>query len=515
MFDNWLWPNKKEFDHEWSSENMVFFFSSAYNKKELEDSWRDILFENLKKVSSVQVITIDMLNPRIPDYYSAESLDKLESQIAYMRPVKDVFGLVQRYDHNLPLFMPILVNEKGILKTISGRTRMSVAFLIGETVKGIVIDKDKLNKYILGPIGRKSFKEHGSLFAKNQESIDGVLDYLDGKVSKKYLQSMEEFDGRDQKEFDYMIDLTKRQLKMNPIKGRYMLERLNPRKKKEFDWKEYSSLSQSFIYLEKSGYPQWNVKLYEVSENTFLVVYGDGYKIIGEKAFKAFDKAVDFAESKFTELTSFNKDVKVVDIRDKKKPVSKFHQKPIKSKVLSIPTKKLTEILDENYIRGIDGKDYEQYKDEMQDEVWRRDAKTDLILQKQNEKDREEYQDYLDGILKTNPRQKPKTYKEWVEFHKKNILAKRNPSKKIHRELIGAASSLEQINDMIDNKWNYSKNILTPVGENEWSVSVMTRVHPNGSHGFPKDMIDGGLKVIDGVRVVCKGGRYRFERVIK
>ena len=429
-----------------------------------------------------------------------------------------------------------------------------------------------------------------------------------------------------------------------------MLNRLNPRRKKDFDWKEYSRVGQTYIYLEKKGHPFWNVKLFEEGKG-FVVGYGDGYKDMGEQGFKDFDLAVDFAEKKFTEITSFDKDVRKVDVTNKeklvpkngkvlwysqrtgngiivddknnehyfdksvckdhdkigrgdsvsfdagrlsgvlvarnvkiiskvligkirtfnpktltgylsyngvsfqihlnmydpshvkfsesfkngdavefkriegedslieivipKKPVSKFHQKPIKSKVLSIPTKKLTEILDENYIRGIDGKDYEQYKDEMQDEVWRRDAKTDLILQKQNEKDREEYQDYLDGILKTNPRQKPKTYKEWVEFHKKNILAKRNPSKKIHRELIGAASSLEQINDMIDNKWNYSKNILTPVGENEWSVSVMTRVHPNGSHGFPKDMIDGGLKVIDGVRVVCKGGRYRFERVIK
>lgn len=37
-----------------------------------------------------------------------------------------------------------------------------------------------------------------------------------------------------------------------------------------------------------------------------------------------------------------------------------------------IPTKKLKEILDSNYTTGINGADYEQYKEELEEILWTR-----------------------------------------------------------------------------------------------------------------------------------------------
>ena len=45
-----------------------------------------------------------------------------------------------------------------------------------------------------------------------------------------------------------------------------------------------------------------------------------------------------------------------------------------------IPTWKIKEILEEPYCRGIDGKDYGPYKEELESILWDRVAKQDLKL---------------------------------------------------------------------------------------------------------------------------------------
>jgi len=47
--------------------------------------------------------------------------------------------------------------------------------------------------------------------------------------------------------------------------------------------------------------------------------------------------------------------------------------------VKSWPTWKIKEVLEHPYYQGIDGKDYEPIKDELQEELWRRQEKQDLI----------------------------------------------------------------------------------------------------------------------------------------
>lgn len=43
-----------------------------------------------------------------------------------------------------------------------------------------------------------------------------------------------------------------------------------------------------------------------------------------------------------------------------------------------IPTKKLKEILDSNHCTGIDGKDYEPVKEELQAVLWKRESETNI-----------------------------------------------------------------------------------------------------------------------------------------
>lgn len=41
------------------------------------------------------------------------------------------------------------------------------------------------------------------------------------------------------------------------------------------------------------------------------------------------------------------------------------------------PTKKIKEVLEENYCRGISGKDFEELKEELQTTLWERQNKTE------------------------------------------------------------------------------------------------------------------------------------------
>ena len=59
--------------------------------------------------------------------------------------------------------------------------------------------------------------------------------------------------------------------------------------------------------------------------------------------------------------------------------------------------------------------------------------------------------------------------------------------------MIGSAGSLDSLNTLVKKMWGWDTVIFTPVSENEWSVSSFKGV-------------------VDALRVVKKGRRFRFEQ---
>jgi hypothetical protein len=223
FYNSWIPLTKEEFDHEWDSENIVFFFSSAYNKKSDEQEWRDIMFEMLPKISSVEKITKDQLNPRNPDYYVANGLDVLQEKIGYMRPIKDVFGLANKFEHNKPLYMPMILKDGDTYKTISGRTRMSVAFIMDYPVQAIVIDKNKFKHLVILPIKRDKYLSSNTFFTNSSETRQTLLDYVDGKIRMDELRLDKELRNITNDELKFEIDMAQRHsfkpyTKNNPMK---------------------------------------------------------------------------------------------------------------------------------------------------------------------------------------------------------------------------------------------------------------------------------------------------------
>jgi hypothetical protein len=177
----------------------------------------------LPKISSVEKNTKHQLNPRNPDYYVAEDLDDLKSKLSYMAPPKDVFGLAKSFRSNKPLYMPMVVKDGDTYKTISGRTRMGVAFLMDYSVKAIVIDKARLMNLVVLPIQRHKYLNSGSLFIKSHSTKQKILDYIDGIISKKELLEDNELSLLDEDKLKFETDMAKRysfrpQTKNNPMK---------------------------------------------------------------------------------------------------------------------------------------------------------------------------------------------------------------------------------------------------------------------------------------------------------
>jgi len=221
FYNAWKPLTKKEFDIEWNTENIVFYFTSAYNSKELENSWRDIMFDMLPKISSVKTIKKEQLNPRSPDYYVAEGLEDLKNKIAYMQPPKDVFGLARAFRTNSPLFMPMIIQDGDTYKTIGGRTRMSVAFIMDYPVKAIVIDKTKFRNLVILPIKRAKYLSSDTFFTHSSKTRQALLDYVDGEISLEELKRDKELSIITNDELKFEIDMARRhsfkpELKKNP-----------------------------------------------------------------------------------------------------------------------------------------------------------------------------------------------------------------------------------------------------------------------------------------------------------
>lgn len=211
---NWIWPTKADFDNEWKTEDFLAFFSSAYEKDDVQDKWKELLFNNLKEVSSVIKIDKSMLKASNPDYYQASSIEDLKRKISYMK--KDIDSIVKQFESNGDLYMPILIERNGVIRTLGGRTRLSVAFILDKEIKGIVINEDKLNSLVISPIKRDIFLKNGSIFVRDTESKQAILDYIDGKVSIEDLKKfpeIAELDSKDKEALDYVVDLTRRQIK--------------------------------------------------------------------------------------------------------------------------------------------------------------------------------------------------------------------------------------------------------------------------------------------------------------
>jgi hypothetical protein len=119
--------------------------------------------------------------------------------------------------------MPMIVKVGDTYKTISGRTRMGVAFLMNYAVKAIVIDKAKLMNLVILPIQRHKYLNSGSLFVKSPNTKQKILDYVDGIISKKELMEDKELSHLDEDKLKFETDMAKRysfrpQTKNNPVK---------------------------------------------------------------------------------------------------------------------------------------------------------------------------------------------------------------------------------------------------------------------------------------------------------
>jgi len=63
-----------------------------------------------------------------------------------------------------------------------------------------------------------------------------------------------------------------------------------------------------------------------------------------------------------------------------------------------IPTWKIKEILDSNYTKGINGRDYGPMKEEMEAILWERQSKVFDINMKKQENELQEYENYLESL---------------------------------------------------------------------------------------------------------------------
>lgn len=171
----WRRPTPAELRHEFESEFVIQKMFGAGNLYPGQWNFELDLFLAMARQADQRkvVLTGDM------DLYWYEDLGALERGIKHMG--KDVQSIARTLqDGERPLPMPIFAQDKK-LEILGGRTRASVARLLGVEVVGVVLQMAEVRKQ-LAVIRRKRFLEMGSGLFKFASVADRqlVLDWLDG-----------------------------------------------------------------------------------------------------------------------------------------------------------------------------------------------------------------------------------------------------------------------------------------------------------------------------------------------
>jgi len=169
----WRMLTPKEIDYEWDREISVRMLYDLDHipislEREVLKRYRQLYLDTFKKVSSIKKIT------KLPKYstYNGKTLKELQKNVDYMgKKVVDVVRQMRRGSFPYPIFL----QDKGKLEIMAGRTRTSIAKILGIPIEAVVIDKQKVEKVLLN-LRREMFLKHG-LYA-------GVY----GLASKEYRQ---------------------------------------------------------------------------------------------------------------------------------------------------------------------------------------------------------------------------------------------------------------------------------------------------------------------------------------
>ena len=154
----WRMLTPKEIDYEWDREPEIPMLYDLRHipvnkEKELIGQYRQLYRDTFHKVSKIKKIT------KLPPYstYPGRDLKSLQRHVDYMgKKVVDVVRQMRRGSFPHPIFL----QSDGEIKILAGRTRTSIAKILGIPIEAIVLDQKKIGKELLG-LRREMFLKHG------------------------------------------------------------------------------------------------------------------------------------------------------------------------------------------------------------------------------------------------------------------------------------------------------------------------------------------------------------------
>jgi hypothetical protein len=164
LYSGYRKPTKSELENEWNTEYFFSELTGLHQNNKLNEKYKNLIIDNIYKFSSIETI----IPTKELDIYHYDSINDLKRYIKHMN--KDIDSLVKAYQLNEPLPYPLFLKGKNLppknesFVILGGRTRTSIAIILGiKNIKGIVINLDKLNKF-LQPYWIEDFKNSDYLF---------------------------------------------------------------------------------------------------------------------------------------------------------------------------------------------------------------------------------------------------------------------------------------------------------------------------------------------------------------
>ena len=165
--NKWRPIDQNSLEEEWNTETLDSIFFSGYpTEKQLKET-KDIFFDKFNDFTNIEIIDYKEI---AKDIYGSDkyTFDELKDITAYMK--KDI-DFIKKGIENNELAMPLLMRKNGELSVLGGRTRSSVARLMGEELQGAVIDYDKMTKSFYR-LREKEFMNVGyGVFAMEEQKL--------------------------------------------------------------------------------------------------------------------------------------------------------------------------------------------------------------------------------------------------------------------------------------------------------------------------------------------------------
>ena len=191
-------------EEEWKTEGLDYLFFSAYPKEEEVKEVKDIFFQKLHSFSKVEDINYNEISEQL--YGNATTFEQLKDVTGYMG--KDI-DLIKRMVQSNEATMPLMMRKDGELKMLGGRTRSSVARLLGEELKALVIDYGEMQKNFY-QLKKKDFMNDGyGIFAmEDKKTRFKLLHHLNKGTAETILDSIPILDGlSDEQKLSELNDL--------------------------------------------------------------------------------------------------------------------------------------------------------------------------------------------------------------------------------------------------------------------------------------------------------------------